>query len=103
MKRRVLFTEKARNDVDQAYLWYESKGEHLGLEFIERIDEVVEQISNNPMLFAPLIGNVRRVLLEQFPYALFYRVEDDAIVIACLHHKRDTAVSVKRSLEEPEL
>jgi plasmid stabilization system protein ParE len=56
LKRRVLFTEKARNDLNQAYLWYESKGEHLGLEFIERIDEVVEQISNNPMLFAPLMA-----------------------------------------------
>ena len=103
MKRAVRLTAKAEADVANAYLWCEKEREDLGLEFIRRVDEAIKQIGQHPTLYAPLIGQVRRCILKQFPYALWYRVEEDAIVIACLHHKRSSNVAIRRSIENPEI
>jgi plasmid stabilization system protein ParE len=102
LKRTVRFTAKAEHDVAKAYSWYAKERESLGRQFMQRVDEAVEQISENATLYAPLIDDVRRVLLKQFPFALWYRVEKDAIVIACLHGKRDRPASIRRALENPE-
>ena len=34
-------------------------------------------------------GDVRRVILRRFPYALFYTIEgSDVVVLACVHERR---------------
>lgn len=55
--------------------------------------------------YEPVIRDVRRALLTQVRYALWFKIEDDAIVVACLHHKRDTRLArerVSRVIELPE-
>lgn len=55
-------------------------------------------MSGNPWQFPVLLKNVRRALLRRFPYALFFHVEDDAlIVIACFHASRDPSQWQKRT------
>ena len=39
-----------------------------------------------------------RCNLEQFPYALFFKVENEVIVVACLHSRRHPMLSKERSL-----
>ncbi len=95
-------TQKAERDIAEAFEYYEQKKLDLGYRFIARVEEAIEQIGTNPTLYAPIIGAARRVLVEQFPYALYYTISDDAIVIACLHGKRNPAIAVKRALENPE-
>ena len=92
----VKLTSQAENDVAQAFRWYERKREGLGVEFLNRVDEAIEIISSNPTLPAKLIGNARRTLLEQFPFAVWYVVTEEAIVIGCIHSKRDPSLARKR-------
>ena len=42
-------------------------------------------------LFARKFKLSRRVLVEQFPFAIWSKIEGDAVVIACLHIKRNPA------------
>jgi hypothetical protein len=49
-------------------------------------------------MFAPMIGSARRVLVDQFPYAIWFIERDfDMLVVGCLHHKRDTKLEVVRA------
>ena len=97
MKHPVRLTSAAEHDVAEAYFWYEAKKPYLGEEFIERVEEAIEKIAENPTLHARLIEDARRVLLKQFPYALWYVVADDgSVVVGCLHHKRDVALAKTR-------
>lgn len=42
------------------------------------------------MMLSPVHADIRRVLLRVFPYALFYVIEENAIVIlGCFHGRRD--------------
>jgi plasmid stabilization system protein ParE len=43
-----------------------------------------------PEMFARVHGDVRRVIVSRFPYAVFYKIEADWIVVlAVLHTARD--------------
>ena len=88
--------------MENAFAWYEGKRPGLGKEFLERVDQAVNQIAKSPLAARKVIDETRRVNLRQFPYALWYRVETDSIVIACLHAKRDFALAKKRALSLPE-
>jgi plasmid stabilization system protein ParE len=44
----------------------------------------------NPELFPVVHRQTRRALLRRFPYGLYYRiVNDQIVVVACMHGRRD--------------
>jgi plasmid stabilization system protein ParE len=101
------FTPQAEANIRKAYyVWYESQKKGLGIEFIERVDQAVEQIGAHPESYPKIFNEVRRAPLHQFPYNLWYRfLPDDSVVIGCLHGKRDTILARERAagvLEMPD-
>ncbi|MHB8143834.1 MAG: hypothetical protein ACYDGX_09285 [Thermoleophilia bacterium] len=53
---------------------------------------VLRAITEHPNRFPIIHRETRRALLHRFPYALFYRVIDEEIIIvACMHGKRNPA------------
>ena len=95
----VRLTKIAEADIAGAAAWYEAKKPDLGFEFVERVEEAIQGIAQNPLMHATVIEDVRRAPLSRFPYALWYRVEpDDSIVIACLHAKRSPRLARERAL-----
>ena len=89
---RVRLTRPARADIKAAAEWYEREREGLGLQFTDRVLEGIDRIADHPLACRKVIGEARKQILDQFPYALFYTVESDgSIIIACLHHKRSDA------------
>jgi toxin ParE1/3/4 len=100
----IRITASAERDIASAFEWYEGQREDLGYRFMTRVDEAMELISENPRMFAPMIGpTARRVLVDQFPYAIWFVERDyDILVIGCLHHKRDMKLAMSR-VDKPEL
>jgi plasmid stabilization system protein ParE len=93
----VVLTRNARVDIADAADFYESKREGLGDEFLNRVDTALESIGSNPLAYRKVSGENRRVNVEQFPYALFFKIEGHAIVVACLHAARNPALVKERS------
>jgi len=87
----VILREAAIDDIDEAYEWYESRRRGLGDEFLAALVAVRERILEYPEGFPVLRRDTRRALLPlRFPYALYYRLEGDVIVIvACMHASQD--------------
>jgi len=73
-----------------AHDWYEQRSPGLGKEFVRMVDVAIAGIARQPELFPPIHRGLRRVLIRRFPYAVFYRLDPDAVrVIAVLHAKMD--------------
>jgi plasmid stabilization system protein ParE len=90
MTYRTLVRPEAAGDVQEAFEWYEQRDKGLGFEFLRATEICVEEVKRNPIAFARIHRDVRRVLLRKFPYALFYVVDDDLITfLACFHAKRN--------------
>jgi toxin ParE1/3/4 len=93
----VIISPAAKADILKASSWYEAARPGLGTSFLQRVDEAVEKIGRNPLTYRKVKGQNRRLNLERFPYALFYRVEGDAIVVACVGARRDPELVKERA------
>jgi toxin ParE1/3/4 len=95
--REVVFRPEARDDLADAYRWYEDKRIGLGDEFLLVVDAAIEQVRRAPEAHSVAHRNVRRVLTRRFPYGLFYVIEPARIVVlAVFHGRRDPRTVRKR-------
>ena len=97
MTRRWIVRPLAQADIDAAVEWYEQQA-GIGLRFIDVLDHVFNRIRDTPVQFPAVSSGVRRALLHTFPYAVYFRDTDHAVVIlAVLHVRRDPRVWRGRS------
>ncbi len=79
-------------DVEAAFNWYESEDSNLGLNFLEQLRAVYRRVLENPLGYQELRSGIHRALTRQFPYAVYFSVEEDTIlIVAVLHTARDPA------------
>jgi toxin ParE1/3/4 len=77
-------------DALAAYRWYENQRSGLGRVFQKALDQVINSLCEKPRSYPVVLRDARRALLKRFPYMVFYREYDDAIVIvAVMHGKRN--------------
>ena len=92
MAYNVIVRPEAAREIQEAFDWYEGRGEGLGLEFLRAADACLSSVRRNPSAFQPVHEQVRRALLRKFPDALVSVLDDDTIVIiACFHVRRSPA------------
>ncbi len=86
----VFFTQAARAEVTEAQDWCEAQAAGLGVRFRSQLDAAVQRIASNPLQHPVVFnGDVRRALVRDFPYSLFFRTDLDAVVVvACFHASR---------------
>jgi toxin ParE1/3/4 len=87
---RLILRPAAAADIEDAISWYEQQRPSLAAEFLEAVNRALAGIATSPHLASVVHRNTRRSLLQRFPYAIYYRVYPDAVVIvACMHGRRD--------------
>lgn len=98
MNRRTFVRPEAQFDVREAALWYEGREPGLGSRFSNEVRASLSLIANNPFRFPMLDEEVRRALVNSFPYSIYFLTSADAIVvIAVLHqHRQPTAWQSRR-------
>lgn len=72
----------------QAFAWYEEQRIGLGGEFRDALDGTVARIARHPLVYAAGDRGLRRALVSRFPYAVYFRIYPDAIVIVGVMHGR---------------
>ncbi len=97
MIERVIVRARAKQDIREARRWYSNISHELGEDFLTSVDQAIAMAQEYPLAFRVTHRTFRRVLLRRFPYALFYHLGDDRIVIvAVLHQARDPRVLRRR-------
>ena len=87
----VVFRPEVRNELDEAYSWYESQELGLGDDFLEQVDEALDRICQMPESYTAVYRDVRRTVIQRFPYIIYYRiVSSRVIVIAVFHGRRNS-------------
>lgn len=93
MSLPITFHRAASAEFIEASAWYESKRVGLALEFMAEIDRCVSLASEHPLQFAVVRENIRRVVVNRFPYSVYFRAENHCIVVlAVFHGSRDPAI-----------
>lgn len=87
---KLFVRPEAEADLSASFRWYEERSPGLGREFLQIVDRAFARISSRPRQFLVVHRQIRRALTRRFPYAVFFIIEDDAVVIlAVLHQASD--------------
>lgn len=88
MKYALVFRPDVRDDINDAYNWYERQKPGLGDEFINCVDEILNRVCLLPESYAIVYRDVRRAVLRRFPYAVYHRVISSRVVMTAVFQAR---------------
>lgn len=80
MISEILYEDRVDEDIDSALDYYFSINQKLVEEFLYRLDEAKIKIINTPKGFETKINGCKTVLLQQFPYHLYYTIDDQKLL-----------------------
>ncbi len=87
MPFELILRPEAESDVERVYAWYEKRREGLGRDFVEELERLFSFIRDNPRMFPRAHKVLRRALLKRFPYAVFYTLRSEEIVVSAVFHQ----------------
>jgi len=97
MTLRVVFRRAAKIEFEDAAAWYGEKGPGLGDEFIREIEQAIANAAAAPQRHPVVFGDIRRTVARRFPFAVYFRVRFDALVVlAVFHARRNPAIWQRR-------
>jgi hypothetical protein len=82
----LLFAPELEEDLHAGFVWYEDKSIGLGAEFLAIFYNHVDLLKRSPLIYPKVHSDFHRSLLRQFPFACYYRIEGDAVVVYGLFH-----------------
>jgi len=86
MARRWVVRPLAEADIEAAAAWYDGQQSGLGLRFVDAVDQVLTRIHESPLQFPLVSTEIRRALLHTFPYAVYFDVTEQSVVILAVLH-----------------
>ncbi len=86
MANELIFTPEARNDIADAYQWYEEQSLGLGMDFLRCLEVAFLSIQRNPLIYRCIQNNYRRTLMRRFPYSIFFEQTDSYTVVYAVFH-----------------
>jgi plasmid stabilization system protein ParE len=86
--RRLVFRPQAESELLLARSWYEKQRPGLGRAFAQAIEQALAAISQTPLAYPSVRGETRRALVQRFPYAVYFRILPDEIVVLGVMHGR---------------
>jgi plasmid stabilization system protein ParE len=85
---RLVFRPEAEAELLEARAWYEGERVGLGALFSAAVEATVTGILQSPLAYPSVRGETRRALVGRFPYAVYFRPLDDAVVVLAVMHGR---------------
>ncbi|MDG1331434.1 MAG: type II toxin-antitoxin system RelE/ParE family toxin [Crocinitomicaceae bacterium] len=81
----VQIQEEARNEILNAYFWYEEKSLGLGKKFITELDEAFKTIVKSPKGYQKFYRH-RQFPLEKFPFIILFEATPNVLYIDAVFH-----------------
>jgi plasmid stabilization system protein ParE len=82
----VRLRPEAERDLADAATWYEDQLPGLGNRFLDEVLITFSAIAEAPLKYPTLHRDTRRALIHRFPFGIYFRVENTAIVVLAVMH-----------------
>jgi toxin ParE1/3/4 len=87
---RVILSSLAELQIAETAAEYEKKQKQLGHRFLDCVEDAMLDIARHPEAFRRLRGDIRRIMLDVFPWGLLYtRVPDGIRILTLIHLHSD--------------
>ena len=89
--KTVRFYPDAETEMVEAAAYYETQQENLGKRFLTSVQDALNRIQINPLLYPIVEPDVRRCQTKTFPYSILFKdSRDQIVVIAVMHLHRNS-------------
>ena len=79
----------ARSELLEARNWYYERSLLTSVAFLHAVDQAVTRIRTAPNTHPLAEHGTRKLVLQQFPFNIFYRIgESEILIVAVAHQKR---------------
>lgn len=82
----VRFHPEAEAEMMSAASFYETQQRDLGKRFLASLQNAIDRIQVNPLLYQEIDNGVRRCLTMTFPFGVIFRIMPDSFVIIAVMH-----------------
>ncbi len=83
--------EKTKAEISESFAWYEDQLPGLGHDFLNAVENKINEIITQPETFSSK-GNpqYREALVERFPFVIVYKIykQRKEIFISSIHHSK---------------
>lgn len=88
----------ARQEIESAFDWYFERSSSAAHGFLDGIDEAFSLIAAAPEQYPVVRGHLRRILLNGYPYAVYFKPYPHVIsVVGVIHGHRHPRVWLRRA------
>jgi toxin ParE1/3/4 len=102
MSLRVEFLSGADADLQNIFNRFEDYREGFGAEFVIVVDAYLARIAAFPEIAPIYFENIRRQVMQRFPYGIFYEPQPTRILVAAILDLRQDKEQITRRLgQEP--
>ena len=84
--RSVILLQPAEQEVLNAAMYYDEQVSGLGDKFLDKVNAALLDIEENPFRWPVIHQQVRRRLIHRFPFGLYYRIDQDEVVVLAVAH-----------------
>jgi hypothetical protein len=95
----LIFLLAADSDVQQAYEWCEAVQEGRGDCFLQVLDAQLGVLRTNPLLGRVIEAPIRRLLLLDFPFGIFYDEQPTRIVVLGVMDLRQNPQTIQQRIK----
>jgi plasmid stabilization system protein ParE len=93
MSRTLVVEPEVEAEIAESANWYEQRNPVARRRFLAAVDWALHLIEEGPEHYQTVYRDVRRALVDGFPYAIFCKVTDtEIIVVSCFHTARNPNV-----------
>jgi plasmid stabilization system protein ParE len=96
---RVKILSVAESDLEEGYRFYESQADGLGTYFLDTLYSDIDSLAYFAGMHRIVLG-YHRLLSKRFPFAVYYRVVNDAVLVSAVLDCRRNPSWVRAKLTE---
>ncbi|MCB9895439.1 MAG: type II toxin-antitoxin system RelE/ParE family toxin [Planctomycetes bacterium] len=98
---RLEILPEAKEDIVEALLWYWTQQPGLEDRFESALDQKMAQLSAFPESAPVLFSSYRVALIGDFPYAIVYRIAEEALVVRAVWQSARDPLALFSRLDLP--
>ncbi|MCB1176035.1 MAG: type II toxin-antitoxin system RelE/ParE family toxin [Leptospiraceae bacterium] len=100
MEEKYKLEPSAKEDIKESYQYYEEQKEGLGAEFLDEVNEKIQEIVEKPEKYSKYYKNVRKTSLKRFPFNILYTIKEKLVAIIGVWHKRREPGKLEKRIDK---